>query len=79
MVHHTPYTINNENKHHNTAIQQSALCHKGARLCVGSILQGLRVHHYMTGRFADWEYYNMDAAMAAAMAAAMKTVKELYS
>lgn len=22
---------------------------------------------YMTGRFADWEYYNMDAAMAAAM------------
>ena len=23
---------------------------------------------YFTGRFADWEYYNMDAAMAAAMA-----------
>ena len=22
---------------------------------------------YLTGRFADWEYYNMDAAMAAAM------------
>ena len=22
---------------------------------------------YFTGRFADWEYYNMDAAMAAAM------------
>ena len=22
---------------------------------------------YMTGRFADWEYYNMDVAMAAAM------------
>lgn len=28
---------------------------------------------YMTGRFADWEYYNMDAAMAAAM----KTVEVL--
>ena len=22
---------------------------------------------YMTGRFADWEYYNMDVAMGAAM------------
>ena len=22
---------------------------------------------HITGRFADWEYYNMDAAMAAAM------------
>ncbi len=22
---------------------------------------------YITGRFADWEYYNMDAAMGAAM------------
>ena len=22
---------------------------------------------YFTGRFADWEYYNMDVAMAAAM------------
>jgi UDP-galactopyranose mutase len=22
---------------------------------------------FFTGRFADWEYYNMDAAMAAAM------------
>lgn len=28
---------------------------------------------YMTGRFADWEYYNMDAAMAAAM----KTVEKI--
>ena len=24
-------------------------------------------HFYLTGRFADWEYYNMDAAMDAAM------------
>lgn len=24
-------------------------------------------HFYMTGRFADWEYYNMDVAMKAAM------------
>ena len=22
---------------------------------------------YLTGRFADWEYYNMDVAMGAAM------------
>lgn len=28
---------------------------------------------YLTGRFADWEYYNMDAAMAAAM----KTIKSI--
>ena len=28
---------------------------------------------YMTGRFADWEYYNMDAAMAAAM----KTIESI--
>ena len=28
---------------------------------------------YMTGRFADWEYYNMDVAMAAAM----RTIKSL--
>ena len=28
---------------------------------------------YMTGRFADWEYYNMDAAMAAAM----KTIEKM--
>lgn len=28
---------------------------------------------YMTGRFADWEYYNMDVAMAAAM----KTIEQV--
>lgn len=27
---------------------------------------------YMTGRFADWEYYNMDVAMDAAMKTAEK-------
>ena len=27
---------------------------------------------YMTGRFADWEYYNMDAAMAAAFKTSIK-------
>ncbi|MDE6523345.1 MAG: NAD(P)-binding protein [Muribaculaceae bacterium] len=26
-----------------------------------------KVNFYMTGRFADWEYYNMDTAMGAAM------------
>ncbi len=31
---------------------------------------------YMTGRFADWEYYNMDAAMAAAMVTVEQVVKE---
>lgn len=30
---------------------------------------------YLTGRFADWEYYNMDAAMAAAM----KIIKSIIS
>ncbi len=30
---------------------------------------------YLTGRFADWEYYNMDAAMAASM----KTIKKLLT
>ena len=24
-------------------------------------------HFFFTGRFADWEYYNMDVAMDAAM------------
>ena len=28
---------------------------------------------YITGRFADWEYYNMDVAMAAAM----KTIEQV--
>lgn len=41
---------------------------KDTREMIASLKQTLSAHgFYMTGRFADWEYYNMDAAMAAAM------------
>ena len=33
-----------------------------------SLKQAMANHQlYMTGRFVDWEYYNMDAAIFAAM------------
>ena len=32
---------------------------------------------YMTGRFADWEYYNMDAAIEASMKTA-KLIGQSY-
>lgn len=38
------------------------------RQMIQSLKQELaKSNFYMTGRFADWEYYNMDVAMAAAM------------
>lgn len=41
---------------------------KDTREMIASLKQKLADNgFYMTGRFADWEYYNMDAAMAAAM------------
>ena len=41
---------------------------KDTREMIASLKQKLAENgFYMTGRFADWEYYNMDAAMAAAM------------
>ena len=41
---------------------------KDTREMILSLKQDLAAKgFYMTGRFADWEYYNMDAAMAAAM------------
>lgn len=41
---------------------------KNTREMILSLKQKLAAKgFYMTGRFADWEYYNMDAAMAAAM------------
>lgn len=40
----------------------------GTREMIASLKQLLSSHNfYMTGRFADWEYYNMDAAIASAM------------
>ena len=47
---------------------------KDTREMIASLKQRLSAQgFYMTGRFADWEYYNMDAAMAAAM----KIVKQM--
>lgn len=41
---------------------------KNTREMIASLKRTLSAQgFYMTGRFADWEYYNMDAAMAAAM------------
>ncbi len=41
----------------------------GTRTMIAEMKQRLEpCGFYFTGRFADWEYYNMDAAMAAAMA-----------
>lgn len=41
---------------------------KGTRDMIASLKEKLSENgFYMTGRFADWEYYNIDAAMAAAM------------
>ena len=41
---------------------------KDTREMIASLKQELSaLGFYMTGRFVDWEYYNMDAAMAAAM------------
>ena len=40
----------------------------GTRLMISDLKTSLASHGFlMTGRFADWEYYNMDAAMYAAM------------
>lgn len=47
---------------------------KDTREMIASLKQKLSVQGlYMTGRFADWEYYNMDAAIAAAM----KTIEKI--
>lgn len=48
----------------------------GTREIIAQLKQQLAdLGFYLTGRFADWEYYNMDAAMAAAM----KTIKSILS
>ncbi len=40
----------------------------GTRKSISSLKKYLSAYNfYMTGRFADWEYYNMDVAMGAAM------------
>lgn len=47
---------------------------KNTREMITSLKQQLATKNfYLTGRFADWEYYNMDAAIAAAM----KTIKNI--
>lgn len=49
---------------------------KGTREMIGALKQQLASKSfYLTGRFADWEYYNMDAAIAAAM----KTIKNVLA
>ena len=49
---------------------------KGTREMVATLKQRLATKgFYLTGRFADWEYYNMDAAIAAAM----KTIKCVFA
>lgn len=46
------------------------------REMIHSLKKHLSSHNfYFTGRFADWEYYNMDVAMGAAM----DTCKRIYS
>lgn len=46
------------------------------RMLIKTIKQRLALYgFYITGRFADWEYYNMDAAIAAAM----QTIKEIIN
>lgn len=41
---------------------------KNTRLMIKSLKDKLKTYgFYMTGRFADWEYYNMDAAIGASM------------
>jgi len=43
--------------------------HKDTRSFIADLKARLSVHKiYLAGRFAEWEYYNMDAAMDAAMA-----------
>lgn len=40
----------------------------GTRKTIASLKASLASDRlYLTGRFADWEYYNMDAAIGAAM------------
>lgn len=49
---------------------------KGTREMIALLKQQLSTKgFYLTGRFADWEYYNMDAAMAAVM----KTIKYIIA
>ena len=41
---------------------------KNTRSMIARLKNHLAVEHfYFTGRFADWEYYNMDVAMGAAI------------
>ena len=45
--------------------------HAGTRVMIASFKELLRKRGiYLVGRFAEWEYFNMDAAMASAMRAA---------
>lgn len=47
---------------------------KSTRQMIADLKQSLSSHNFFfTGRFADWEYYNMDVAMDAAM----KTCREI--
>jgi protoporphyrinogen oxidase len=58
-----PIYITHKYNQYTYPIQQS-----DTREMISSLKQTLSANaFYMTGRFADWEYYNMDAAIAAAM------------
>lgn len=62
MPYHPRYITHQYNKYTYPIQTQST------RQMIQNIKQELgRSNFYLTGRFADWEYYNMDVAMAAAM------------
>ena len=43
--------------------------HSGTRSMIKQLKNALARHSiYLSGRFAEWEYFNMDAAIASAMA-----------
>ena len=49
--------------------------HSGTRAMVATLKERLARHKiYLVGRFAEWEYFNMDAAIASAMSAAERVI-----
>jgi len=62
MPFHPKYLAHNYSKY-SYPIQKD-----GTRATIAALKAGLACSHlYLTGRFADWEYYNMDVAIGAAM------------
>jgi UDP-galactopyranose mutase len=58
---------------HNYEKNSYVIQDKNARKLIGEVKETLAVHNvYLLGRFAEWEYYNMDKAIEAAMNLAAK-------